>query len=114
MTPEQIEVAEQIMAYAVEKLRAVELQHQADPRLIFGELLSQLVAAEYKVQAGAKANEQLLELIGAVWDGDIPDRLDHAITLKHCAALNADAADWEEHLHAENIRREKAGKGTDA
>ncbi len=81
MTPEQIESAEQIITYALDKLSAVELQHQANPSAIFGELLKQIVAAEYKIQAGVKASEQLFELIAATWDGAAPVGVDHAQTL---------------------------------
>ncbi len=87
MTPEQLETAEQIVAYGIDKLRTVELQHQADPNLIFGELIGQLVVAEYKVQACAQAEAQLVQLIGAIWGGRPPAGVDHASTLKHAILL---------------------------
>ncbi len=86
MNPEQTILAEQIVAYALDKLRAVELQHEADPRLIFGELLGQLVTAEYKIQSGAKAEAQLVELIGAIWRGEPPADVDHAATVSRARA----------------------------
>lgn len=91
MTPEQLESAEQVVAYGLDKLRALELQHAANPPAIFGELLAQLVAAELKAQRAAALAEQnqtrLFELIGAAWEGNAPPGVDHALTLARIAAL---------------------------
>ena len=92
MTPEQMESAEQVVAYGLDKLRALELQHTANAPAIFGELLAQLVAAELKAQRDEAVSlrnaTRLADLIGAIWKDTLaPLGVTHALTLERVAAL---------------------------
>lgn len=110
MTPDEIETAEKIIAYALDKLRSVELQHEADPRQIFGELIRQLVAAEYKIQVAKRERdeagavvEQFREVIDAIWGGKRPADADHAATLGRAETA---ASAWREVLEGKLIPAE--------
>ncbi|MCH8859238.1 MAG: hypothetical protein IID54_06630, partial [Proteobacteria bacterium] len=99
-----------IVTYALDKLRSVELQHEADPREIFGELIGRLIAAEYKIQVAKSERDeasamvqQFREVIDAIWGGTRPAEADHAATLKRAETV---ASAWHDILNGKLIPAE--------
>ena len=106
MTPEEIAKAQEVLTYATDQLRGLELKHQADPPAIFADLLTRLIETEFQVQifkgrlkevsdADEQYNQERAEdyrehdeVLAALWEGAPPEGIDHQATLELIAALH--------------------------